>query len=91
MEPETGARHQCQEYYDAVKKAIEEQRQKESIAWKHRLKENQEQSRHKQRIRRKGKTRIDKQKSDDSTISINENSGNERLLIEYRPPDFKEW
>lgn len=91
LEPETGARHQCQEYYDAKERQRDEQVKREYREYRQRSKENLERFNHERRILRKGKKRTDEHKSNDSRISINENSDEKKPLIEYRPPDFNEW
>jgi hypothetical protein len=91
MDPGTGARHQCQEFYDAVKEKIAEQVKKEYAAYRQHSKENAERSKKERFIHRKAKIRTVVQKPKDHAISVNENSGEDIPIIEYRPPDFREW
>jgi hypothetical protein len=91
LDPDTGERHRCQEYYDAVKEKIAEQVKKQYQAYWQRSKENAESSKKERFIRRKGKIITMKQKSKDDAISVNENAGDDKPVIEYRPPDIQDW
>jgi hypothetical protein len=91
LEPDTGARHQCQEYYHTKKEEMAEQVKNEYTAYRQRSKDNTERFKHERFVLRKGKVRTVRHKSKDQVISINENSGEDRPIIEYRPPDFREW
>jgi hypothetical protein len=91
LEPETSARHQCQEYYDAMKEQVAEQVKKEYAAYRQRSRENVERSKKERFIRRKDKRITITHKSDPYAISVNENAGEDKPIIEYRPPDYREW
>lgn len=91
LEPETGARHQCQEYYDAMKEQMAEEVKKEYATYRQRSKENVERFKRERFSQRKDKRRTVEQKSDHYAISVNENSGEDKPITEYRPPDYREW
>jgi hypothetical protein len=91
LDPDTGKRHQCQEYYDAMQEKMAEQVKQEYAAYRQRSKENIESSKKERAIRRKGRVISVKQKSKDKAISVNENSGEDKPIIEYRPPDIPDW
>jgi len=91
LDCETGERHRCQAYYDAMEKLRDEKIKKEQEAYRQRSKENIEHFKRERPLLRKDKKRSEKAKTNGAAISVNEEQDNEKLLIEYRPPDFREW
>ncbi len=91
LDCDTGDRHRCQEYFDAMERLRDEKIKREHEAYRRRSKENIEQFKRERPLLRKDKIRSDKAKTGGSAISVNEEPDSEKLLIEYRPPDFREW
>ena len=85
-----GGRHRCQAYYDAMEKLRDEKIKKEQEAYRQRSKENIEHFKRERPLLRKDKKRSEKAKTNGTAISVNEEQDNEKLLIEYRPHDFRE-
>ena len=91
MDPETGERHRCQQFYDAMKIAEDEKIRKESEAFRQRLKDNAEKSKRERTVRRRAKMRTEEYKAHGSPIDVKDETNTEEPVIERRPPAESYW